>query len=131
MYKRGDIIKITLILTPFVIAALLITSFVAYAVYTDTIYLTLNPKDNTCTLFIHGISIKGTYDQTDTDYTIYPSLGFMNCPIGPTLRVLQNEYVVDQTFGVLKLKYEPSQRIRNGRRITDPTGIIKFSPMKD
>jgi len=112
----------------------LCASFVGYAIYTDTIHLSLNPNDNTCTLFVHGISVKGTYDKLGDDYTVYPSLGFMNCPIGPTMRLINNPkepYVIDQTFGILKLKYVPTYRYGKGELpIIDPNGIIQFLPMK-
>lgn len=101
---------------------MVVVAFFIGATWTDHVSLSLNPKDSTCSLAVYGFALKGTYDESSTDYKLYPSLGFMNCPIGPVMEKLDNKSIEDGLIGILKFKENQTN--------DTSYSIIKFVPEK-
>jgi hypothetical protein len=48
----------------------LIIFVIMFFIWPEHVYINLNTEDNTCSLFVYVGSIKGTYEETNTDYTL-------------------------------------------------------------
>ena len=87
----------------------------------ENLYITLDPKDSTIeennfALVVYGFSFKGTFTETATDYTFYPSMWFVN-RLGLVMLKTDNEHIADSLIGIIKFVHEKG-----------PNGIIKFVP---
>ncbi len=68
-------------------------------------YLTLDNKDDTFCIDVYGIPIKGSFDETKTEYNLF-LIGFGDVHTGFTMLKTDNEHIVDKSIGVIKLVRE-------------------------